>query len=204
MGRLKPLVAASVGPYGAYLADGSEFRGDYGLNIDDLQRFHRRRWQVLTSCGADLVACETLPSRLESVALRLLLEETPEVTAWFSFSCSSPDRISDGSLVEEVVVELEDCPQILAVGVNCTSPRYIQSLIEAFGRASDKPIVVYPNSGEGWDATARCWIPAGEDSVTMAGAARLWQQSGARILGGCCRTGPQQISELRRELLGQG
>lgn len=204
VGRLEPLVAASIGPYGAYLADGSEFRGDYGLSADDLKSFHRRRWQILTSSGADLMACETIPSHLEGLALRNLLEQTPDMTAWFSFSCSSPDRINDGTPVEEVVGELESCRQIVALGVNCTSPRYIQDLIRAFGRATDKPVVVYPNSGEGWDAEARCWVPADDKGVTMAGSGALWLQSGARLLGGCCRTGPRQIGELRREVLGLG
>lgn len=202
-GRLQPLVAASIGPYGAYLADGSEFRGDYGLSVDDLQRFHRRRWCILTSCGADLAACETLPSLPEAVALRRLLEETPGVTAWFSFSCSSTDCINDGTPIEELVAELEDCPQIVALGANCTSPRFIEGLVHAFKQASEKPVVVYPNSGEGWDAVAKCWVPAGPTSVTLSSAGDLWMQAGARLIGGCCRTGPQQIRSLRRQLLGQ-
>ena len=180
IGRFEPLVAASIGPYGAFLADGSEFRGDYGLSADELESFHRRRWQILTSCGADLAACETLPSLPEAVALRRLLEQTPGLTAWFSFSCSNDDRINDGSLIADVVRELEDCPQIVALGVNCTPPRFIEGLIQAFKEASDKPVVVYPNSGEGWDAAAKSWVPAGETSVTLASAGGLWLRSGAR------------------------
>jgi homocysteine S-methyltransferase len=200
--RLRPLVAASIGPYGAFLADGSEFRGDYDLSTADLEGFHRRRWHILASCGADLLACETLPSRREALALRTLLEQTPETVAWFSFSCRNGECISDGTAVEVVTEELQDCPQIVGLGVNCTSPRFILDLIRAFRRATDKPIVVYPNSGEGWDADARSWIGAGRDALSLDGAGQLWFQTGARLLGGCCRTGPGQISALRRRLLG--
>ena len=199
--RLEPLVAASVGPYGAYLADGSEFRGNYGLSIEELQSFHRHRWEILASAGADILACETLPSRPEALALRGLLEKTPEASAWFSFSCVSGQHISDGSRIEKVVSELDDCSQIVAIGVNCTSPRLIEDLTRALQRATDKPVVVYPNSGEGWDAIGRCWVRAEEGIATLDSAAELWLEAGARILGGCCRTRPEDIRQLRRRLL---
>jgi homocysteine S-methyltransferase len=200
--RLRPLVAASIGPYGAFLADGSEFRGDYDLSTAELERFHRRRWNILASCGADLLACETLPSRGEALALRGLLEQTPATVAWFSFSCRDSECISDGTAIEVVAEDLQDCPQIVALGINCTSPRFILDLVRALRRATDRPIVVYPNSGEGWDADARSWIAAGRDALALDGAGQLWFHAGARLLGGCCRTGPAQISALRRRLLG--
>jgi len=201
-GRLRPLVAASVGPYGAYLADGSEFRGDYDLDEDALVEFHRSRWQVLASSGADLLACETIPSRLEGRALRRLLEETPGSQAWFSFSCRDEQHLSDGSRLAEVVAELEDCRQIVAIGVNCTMPGHIAGLIRAARSATGKPIVVYPNAGEEWDAEAKRWLPADRDSPTLASSCRRWVELGARIIGGCCRTTPDDIRQVRQQLLG--
>ena len=199
-GRLTPLVAASIGPYGAYLADGSEFTGDYGLSMDDLRAFHQRRWQILTTAGADLLACETLPSRPEALALRGLLEETPGGRAWFSFSCRDGERISDGTPLEVMVGELEDCQQIVAVGVNCTAPTFMEDLIGACRRVTGKPIVVYPNSGEAWDAVNKSWIEAGGGDERLPNWAESWMRAGARLLGGCCRTCPPDIRDLRQLL----
>jgi len=201
-GRLRPLVAASVGPYGAFLADGSEFRGDYGLSEEELLEFHQQRWQILTSCDADLVACETLPSWPESRALRRLLEATPEIRAWFSFSCGSGEHLNDGSLLAEVVGDLQECPQIVALGVNCTSPTHISGLIRSTRSATAKPIVIYPNSGECWDAQARAWLPDDTEAPSLESSCTRWAELGARLMGGCCRTGPRQIEELRRILVG--
>ena len=200
--RLKPLVAASIGPYGAYLADGSEFRGDYGLNDDALVEFHRTRWRLLASSAADLLACETIPSRHEARALRRLLEETPDTQAWFSFSCQDEQRLSDGSRLAKVIAELDDCQQILAIGVNCTAPRHISGLIRAASGATSKPIVVYPNAGEGWDATEKRWTPVDRDSPTLVGSCREWVDLGARLIGGCCRTSPDDIRQVRQKVLG--
>lgn len=200
-GRLKPLVAASIGPYGAFLADGSEFRGDYEVNEDALVDFHRSRWRLLASSGADLLACETIPSRLEARALRRLLEETRDTQAWFSFSCRDERHLSDGSRLAEVSAELDSCPQILAIGVNCTSPRHISGLVRAASGATSKPIVVYPNAGEGWDATTKIWAPVDSDSPTLVGSCHEWADLGARLIGGCCRTTPKDIRKVRQALI---
>ena len=200
-GRIRPLVAASVGPYGAYLADGSEFRGDYDLSEEALVRFHRTRWQVLVESGADLLACETIPARKEALALRRLLSDTPTVSAWFSFSCKDDRHISDGTELAAVAQELSSSPQIVAIGVNCTAPRFLPSLISELRKVTDKPIVVYPNSGELWDADGKRWLPAHEP-VDLAQAAVQWQKQGASLIGGCCRTGPDLIRAMRTELLG--
>jgi len=202
IGRLKPLVAASIGPYGAYLADGSEFRGDYDLDEESLVEFHRTRWRLLASSAADLLACETIPSHHEARALRRLLEETPATQAWFSFSCQDEQRLSDGSRLAEVIAELDDCQQILAIGVNCTAPRHISGLIRAASGATSKPIVVYPNAGEGWDASTKMWVPVEQSSPTLVSACREWADLGARLIGGCCRTTPDDIRQVRQILLG--
>ena len=200
--RLQPLVAASVGPYGAFLADGSEFRGDYGLDEEQLEDFHRSRWELLASSGADLLACETIPSRLEARALRRLLEATPGVQAWFSFSCGDGRCLSDGSPIDEVAAELESCPQVVAVGVNCTAPKYLSSLLERIRLGTSKPAVVYPNSGEIWDANTRSWRLQDASGPALLTCCHDWVRQGARLIGGCCRTRPRDIETLRRSLLG--
>lgn len=201
-GRLRPLVAASVGPYGAYLADGSEFRGDYDLTEDQLLDFHRQRWAILSNAGADLLACETLPELREARALRRLLESTPNQCAWFSFSCRDSARLSDGTAFAEAVRELENCAQIVAVGVNCTAPRHLAGLVKIARAESRKPIVVYPNSGEGWDVTSKSWTAAEKKQESLGSSCRLWHDLGARLIGGCCRTGPEDVRKIRQELLG--
>jgi homocysteine S-methyltransferase len=151
------LVAAGVGPYGAAMADGSEYTGAYDLDEDGLYAWHRERWQALTGAGADLVACETLPSLAEARALARLLEETPDVRAWFSFSCADGERISDGTPLREVATELAPLYErglVAAVGVNCVPPRNVPSLLSEVA-AAGLPAVAYPNSGEVWDAAGQ-------------------------------------------------
>ncbi len=198
-GRARPLVAAGIGPYGAYLADGSEFTGDYGLDEDELYDFHGRRWRLLAGTGADLLACETIPSIAEARALARLLDERPKVGAWLSFSCRDGERLSDGTELAAAVRELEPADGILAIGVNCTAPRHISSLLRRAAAETEKPLVVYPNSGETWDAGGRRWTGANE-RCDLAAAAPEWIELGARLIGGCCRTTPADISRLRARL----
>lgn len=195
--RRRPLVAASVGPYGAFLADGSEYRGDYGLDEDDLYTFHQARWRLLVGCGPDLMACETIPSAVETQALARLLIETPEMPAWVSFSCRDDRRINDGTPLAEVVPMLNDIPTVVAIGINCTPPRFISRLVGEVRRITDKPIVVYPNSGEVYDVKERRWkgLSIPDD---FAEQSRAWREAGAQLIGGCCRTGPRHISQIRR------
>lgn len=195
-GRLRPLVAASVGPYGAFLADGSEYSGRYGLTEEELVAFHRRRWHILADSAPALLACETIPSAPEARALARLLTETPEMPVWFSFSCRDGQHISDGTPLAEAVVPLSDLSQVVALGVNCTAPRYIPALIGAARTATAKPIVVYPNSGETYDVQQRVWCgpsPPGD----LAQKSARWRSAGAALLGGCCRTGPAHIRQMR-------
>ncbi len=198
--RLRPLLAASVGPYGAYLADGSEFTGHYGLDEQSLVDFHRRRWQILASTGADLLACETIPSLREARALARLLTETPDRWAWFSFSCRDGESISDGTPIVDCVRVLDAVPRVAAIGVNCTAPVFISDLVEKIRSVTDSPIVAYPNSGEGWDAESKSWTGTA-DPTSFAAAGALWRDAGARLIGGCCRTGPEDIRRLREALI---
>lgn len=194
-GRLRPLVAASVGPYGAFLADGSEYRGHYGLSEAELMAFHRLRFATLLEAGPDLLACETLPSLLEARALARLLAEFPEAYAWISFSARDETCICEGVPIAECAAWLDGCQQVVAVGVNCTAPRYIPTLIQVIRAATSKPIVVYPNSGETYDAARRCWQGTAT-YAEFATAAALWHAGGARLIGGCCRTTPDYIVAL--------
>jgi homocysteine S-methyltransferase len=194
-GRSQPFVAASVGPYGAYLADGSEYRGNYGLTEKNLMDFHRPRMQALVDAGAELLACETIPSLVEARALAKLLKEFPALSAWFSFTARDEQHISEGQRLVDCIVHLQDHPQIAAIGINCTSPRYIPSLIRVALSVAEKPILVYPNSGETYNAATDDWD--GQPAVESFGAqARLWYQAGARLIGGCCRTTPEDIRTI--------
>lgn len=206
-GRLRPLVAASIGPYGAYLANGAEYTGDYDLGEGALVEFHRRRLEVLSTSGADLLACETIPSRREARALHRLLAEpasrqAPAIGAWLSFSCRDDRHLSDGSELAATVGAIEGCERILAFGVNCTAPRWIDGLIDRLARVTSKPIVVYPNSGEGYDAAGRRWLDR-DAPLDLAAAGQRWRRRGAALIGGCCRTGPRDIRRLRAQLLGR-
>jgi homocysteine S-methyltransferase len=198
-GRLRPLIAASIGPYGAYLADGSEFRGDYDLSATQLYDFHRPRWEILAASGADLLACETIPSAAEARALARLIAETPDREAWISFTCPTASQISDGSDLRPIVADLSTLENVAAVGINCTAPKLVPALIETLSESSNKPIVVYPNSGEIWDQASRQWLP-GDPELDLAEEALAWHRRGANLIGGCCRTTPEYISQLRRGL----
>jgi len=201
-GRLRPLVAASIGPYGAYLADGSEYRGDYNLDEAGLRAWHAPRWQILAATGADLLACETLPSLAEARALADLLETTPGRMAWFSFSCRDGQHISDGTPIAECAAYLDQFPQVAAIGINCTPPRFIPSLIRAVFEVTQKPILVYPNSGETYDVARKHWF--GESIPAEFGTfSREWRKLGASGLGGCCRTRPAHIRQIRDRFHGR-
>jgi homocysteine S-methyltransferase len=194
-GRARPFVAASVGPYGAFLADGSEYRGDYGLSEAALIDFHRPRMAALVAAGADMLACETIPCLIEARALVRLLAEFPAVSAWVSFSARDEQHICHGERLADCAAFLDGYPQVAAIGVNCTAPAFISGLIHAARGATSKPILAYPNSGEIYDAATYSWC--GENSCdAFSEQAQQWHAAGARIIGGCCRTTPAHIRAL--------
>lgn len=199
-GRIYPLIAASVGPYGAYLADGSEYKGHYGLSIQQLTDWHRPRLQALLEAAPDVLACETIPCPEEAEALILLLREFPEVRAWMSFSCRDGQHISQGEPFREVVKMADASPQVMSVGVNCTPPRYISSLLDEARNVTEKPLIAYPNSGERWDAVRHCWVE-GEREEGFGALPLEWYARGARLLGGCCRTGAEDVRGFRKMFL---
>jgi homocysteine S-methyltransferase len=194
--RLRPLVAASIGPYAAYKADGSEYTGDYDLDERGLLAFHRRRWALLAGSQADLLACETIPVFDEAKALAALLAQTPGRVAWFTFTCRDGQHIVDGTPIAECAAYLDAYEQAAGIGVNCTPPRYIPSLLEELRRATNKPLIVYPNSGEVYDVTHHLWH--GEAVPAEFGTfSREWRKMGAAGIGGCCRTTPAHIRQIR-------
>lgn len=193
------LVAASVGPYGAMLHDGSEYRGDYGIAAADLRGFHAGRLRLFDQGEADILACETVPSKPEAEVLAELLADC-ETPAWVSFSCPDDKHISDGTPVEKAAAVFKDHPSVLAVGLNCTPPQYAIQLIHRFRDAlPDKAVIVYPNSGETWNATSGEWCGTASP-IEFAAAAREWVDAGAKVVGGCCRTGPDHIRKMRDAL----
>ncbi len=195
-----PVIAASIGPYGAYLANGAEYTGDYGVSKEVLFDFHQKRWDVLDKTEADLFACETIPGFAEAEVILDLLGQTPNRYACISFSCRDGENISDGTPVKECAELFAGNGQIAAIGINCTAPRHISSLIEKIRiGAPDKPIAVYPNSGETYDAGAKTWKSAA-GGPTLAEMAKEWYTKGARLIGGCCRIGPDDIREVERTL----
>ncbi|HNB36091.1 MAG TPA: homocysteine S-methyltransferase [Anaerolineales bacterium] len=193
--RVWPLIAGSVGPYGAYLADGSEYRGDYHLTEEELIAFHRPRIEALIASGADLLACETIPCGIEARALIRLLAEFPQTFAWFTFTAKDGEHISNGEKIADVAAFLDKQPQAAAIGINCTSPLHIPSLIREIKKNTSKPIIVYPNSGEVYDPTTNTWH--GETSCDSFGLqSKEWFEAGATLIGGCCRTTPGHIREV--------
>ena len=202
-GRPEPLVAASIGPYGAYLADGSEYTGRYDIDQSGLLDFHRERWRILADSPADLLACETIPSLRETAVLLSLLADTPDRWAWFSFSCRDGIHLNDGNRLSDAVRLCTAVTQVAAVGINCTAPEHVTSLINEARRVTARPLVVYPNRGEEYHAASRSWR-AGPHALAWEESVRQWRAAGAEGIGGCCRIGPPEIALTRQVLAGEG
>ncbi|CAH8387984.1 unnamed protein product [Eruca vesicaria subsp. sativa] len=202
---LRPvLVAASVGSYGAYLADGSEYSGVYGDSVskDTLKDFHRRRVQILAKSGADLIAFETIPNKLEAEAyVDLLEEEGIEIPAWFSYTSKDGVTVPSGESIIECAEVADSCKKVVCVGINCTAPRYIHDLLISLRQVTRKPVVVYPNSGEVYDGLNKKWIKSEEKSEEdFVSYVSRWREEGASLFGGCCRTTPNTIRAIAKVL----
>jgi homocysteine S-methyltransferase len=196
-----PLVAGSIGPYGAVLSDGSEYTGNYGVSRAELLEFHRSRVAQLDTSAADILACETIPSYDEAIVLRDLLADVSS-PAWVSFSCRDGLSISDGTTIEKAVGLFRDHPSVRALGVNCSAPQHIASLIQKIkATLPNMPILVYPNSGETFDASDKTWSGTATASDWVP-AAQEWLAAGATIVGGCCRTGPEHIHAIDQAIRG--
>ncbi len=184
-------VAASIGPYGASLADGSEYHGRYGLSVAELRRWHRPRLEVLADAGADVLAIETIPCLAEVEALLTEVQDSG-VSCWLAVTCDG-DKTRSGEPAEQAFAMARDVAEVLAVGVNCTDATHVAPLVSAASMASGKPVIVYPNSGQTWDAGRRTWT--GSSSFTTD-QVDDWVSRGARLVGGCCRVGPADIRAI--------
>lgn len=198
--RRRLLVAGSVGPYGAYLADGSEYRGDYSLPREEMKDFHRLRIKALLDAGVDVLACETMPSFQEVEALLSLLEEEfPQATAWLSFTLKDEAHLPDGSALDVICKLMRQSRQVSAVGVNCIRQELVAGALRNLA-ASGKPLLAYPNSGEVWDAKTKTWSGVGTDGASLHELVCQWYAAGAKLIGGCCKTGPKDIDIIRKTL----
>ncbi len=188
-------VAGSVGPYGASLADGSEYRGDYGLTVAQLRAWHRPRIAALVQAEVDVLALETIPTLVEVEALLLEVAGTG-LPCWLSVTATG-ERTRAGEPAYAAFALARDVPEVIAVGVNCLDPNHVPGLLALAAEASGKPGVAYPNRGEGWDAETKTWTgPGAFDPAAVSG----WVAAGARLVGGCCRVTPADIAAMRTAL----
>ena len=197
--RPYPLISGDVGPYAAYLANGSEYTGDYGkISKEELKDFHRPRIAILLKQGVDLLALETIPNALEAEALvELLAEEFPQVEAYISFTIQESSSISDGTSLEAMVELVDTSKQILALGINCSSPLLFDAALEKLASLTNKYLVTYPNSGEVYDGQTQTWRPKDVTAKDLVEHSQAWhEQFQVKILGGCCRTRPNDIKSL--------
>ncbi|WP_298031307.1 homocysteine S-methyltransferase [uncultured Dysosmobacter sp.] len=195
-GRAYPLCLAGVGPYGAYLADGSEYRGNYGISDQALKEFHRRRMELLWNAGADLLLIETQPS-LKEAMIAAGIAESLGADYWISFVCKDGRHICEGDLLADCAKALaaERYPHLRMIGVNCTAPQLVERLIGELKTATGLPIAVYPNSGEVYDPVTKTWHGQ-RDGVTFGDYARRYIRAGASAVGGCCTTVESHVREV--------
>lgn len=196
----RPVIAASIGPYGAYLANGSEYRGDYGIADQELRNFHEPRINLLANSAADVLACETIPSFQEANVLSEILE-TVKKPAWVSFSCKDGKHLCDGTPIDQCALLLAQHPTVFAIGVNCTSPQFISELIQSIKpKSGNKKIVVYPNSGAIYNSESKTWSGL-SDLSSCEVMVKEWMDLGADMVGGCCGIGPEQIKAMHKVMV---
>lgn len=201
LNRPKPLIAASVGPYGAYLADGSEYRGDYRLHENELMDFHRTRLGALIEAGADILACETIPCLIEAKAIVKVQKEFSKIPSWITFSAKDGLHISSGERIAECAKWAQEQKEIAAIGINCTAPEFVASLVNEIREQTDKPIIVYPNSGAVYDPVSKVWEQP-DNGKKDSFNPEDWYKKGATIIGGCCGVVPADIKKIVESLRG--
>ena len=194
------LIAGSVGPYGAYLANGSEYTGDYQLTEAEFIDFHRDRIQALIDSQVDILACETLPSFAEIKALVKLIQQFPTINAWFSFTLKDAQHLSDGTPLSQVIDYLNNFEQIVSLGINCIALESVTPALEVLNKLTTKPLIVYPNSGEQYDPITKQWHKNHQHDCTFKNQLPTWTKLGAKLIGGCCQTTPNDIKEIVRLL----
>jgi homocysteine S-methyltransferase len=194
------LVAASVGPYGAFLGNGAEYTGTYDLDEAGLVEFHAPRIEALAKADPDLLAVETIPSIVEARALTQALGRAERVPAWISFSCRDGAHLCDGTPFGLAVDVATSSPSVIAVGVNCTSPLLVTSLVEIAAGRTDLPIVCYPNRGAFWEPVRKVWVDPPRQDARPSLRPLEWREAGARLIGGCCGTTPTDIAAMAEAL----
>jgi homocysteine S-methyltransferase len=194
------VVAASVGPYGAMLGNGAEYTGDYDKDEDQLVEFHVPRIEALAEAEPNVLAVETIPSFVETRALVRALEKVPEIPAWVSFSCRDGRHICDGTPIGSAVEVVASAPGVVAVGVNCTSPLFVERLVETISDTTGKHIVCYPNRGSFWDPMRKTWTDPPRQDARPPLRPLAWKEAGASLIGGCCGTTPDDIAAAARAL----
>lgn len=199
------LVAGSLGPYGAYLADGSEYTGAYQLSTEEFQEFHRPRVQALLAAGLTLFAVETQPRLDEVQAVLALLEElAPQAQAWVSFQLRDTSTLADGTPLADAVDWVDEWAAehsvLVAVGVNCVAPEVLTPALTLMGSRTNLPLACYPNSGDTYDAQTKTWTAA-SSSARFTAFVEDWLELGVRLMGGCCRTAPADTAQIRRSLM---
>ncbi|MEZ6094073.1 MAG: homocysteine S-methyltransferase [Pirellulaceae bacterium] len=191
----QPLVAASIGPYGACLGDGSEYRGQYGVSKISLNAFHEERWAILEEEKPDVMLIETLPSFDELVVLLDLIDCNARTPVWISFQCRDAFHLADGTSLFQCLDLVNGNKQVEAVGVNCVAPSQATSVLEHLVTLTELPLLACPNSGERWDAHNKCWCESSREE-RVAGQLSHWNELPMRAVGGCCRTRPNDIAEI--------
>jgi homocysteine S-methyltransferase len=193
-------IAGSVGPYGAFLADGSEYSGNYRLPSEEMKRFHRSRIAALVEAGVDVLAFETIPSFQEARDLLELMEEFPEMVCWFSFTLRDENRISDGTLLSKVLDLLNTSTRVVAVGVNCIPENLVSKAAKSMSTLTTKPLIAYPNSGEEYDAVSKTWSGERAQGKELDAQVKEWYSLGGKLIGGCCRTTPDDVRTIKKAL----
>ena len=189
-------IAGTIGPYGAYLANGSEYRGDYELSVEEYQQFHLPRIEELVNAEVDILAIETQPKLDEVLAiLELLKEKYPQQKVYVSYTLSDDDTISDGTPLPRAIHALEDYSQVIAVGINCVKLELVEPALKNMKEITDKHLIVYPNSSAVYDPKSTTWSQP-KTSATFEELIPNWYEAGARIIGGCCTTGPKEIKAV--------
>ena len=189
-------IAGTIGPYGAYLANGSEYRGYYELSAEEYQQFHLPRIEELVNAGVDILAIETQPKLDEVLAiLELLKEKYPQQKVYVSYTLSDDDTISDGTPLPRAIHALEDYSQVIAVGINCVKLELVEPALKNMKEITDKHLIVYPNSSAVYDPKSKTWSQP-KTSATFEELIPNWYEAGARIIGGCCTTGPKEIKAV--------
>lgn len=188
------LIAGAVGPYGAYLANGAEYTGDYHLSSDEYRAFHQLRLRALVEAGADFLGIET-QARLDEVKVILDMIEKLDAAAWVTFTLKDSGHIADGTPIEEAAEVCGKHPLVDAIGINCVKREVVAEALRRISSVTNKPMIVYPNSGETYDPSTKTWHhpvtgPGWENFISK------WKSMGAVCLGGCCRTLPSDIVQI--------